>query len=65
MKHGHLPLFAEQRQRYELRFTCEHCAYFVADDGRCSHGYPNQEHRAARYEQGSAELVFCKDFELR
>ena len=65
MKQGNLPLFAEQRQRYQLRFTCEDCCYFVAEDGRCSHGYPNQEHRSGRYQQGAAELVFCKEFELR
>lgn len=65
MKQSHLPLFAQQRAHFELRFTCEHCCYFVLEDERCSHGYPNAEHRSARYEQGAGQLVFCKEFELR
>jgi hypothetical protein len=58
--------FTAQRALHVLRFTCEHCTYFAAEDGeRCTHGYPNQQHRLARYEDPQAELVFCKDFELR
>jgi len=65
VKQRNLPLFVEQRSRFELRFTCEHCCYFAAENERCSHGYPNLEHRAAHYEQGASDLVFCKEFELR
>jgi hypothetical protein len=60
-----LPSFFEQRARFALRFTCEHCTYFDAERERCMHGYPNREHRAARYEQGATDLVFCKEFELK
>jgi hypothetical protein len=56
--------FREQRQRFQLRFTCEHCALF--DDAReaCAHGYPTTEHREARYRDPNARIVFCKHFEL-
>jgi hypothetical protein len=61
------PLFVAQRVRFALRFTCEHCAHFQAEHERCTHGYPNDVHRAARYERAAeeTELVFCKDFDLR
>jgi hypothetical protein len=59
-----LPSFREERARFALRFTCEHCTYFDTEAERCMHGYPNGEHRAARYELGATELVFCKEFEL-
>jgi hypothetical protein len=54
----------DERTRFALRFTCEHCTYFHADEERCTHGYPNAEHRSARYRENATELVFCKDFEL-
>jgi hypothetical protein len=61
------PLFVAQRARFALRFTCEHCVHFQAEHERCTHGYPTEVHRAARYEQAAEEtdLVFCKDFDLR
>jgi hypothetical protein len=57
--------FTTQRALHVLRFTCEHCTYFASEDDRCTHGYPNEQHRLSRYEDPTAELVFCKDFELR
>jgi hypothetical protein len=58
--------FSEQRARYALRFTCEHCSHFQVDRASCTHGYPTSVHRSARYERPSedTELVFCKDFDL-
>jgi hypothetical protein len=58
--------FEAERQRFALRFTCEHCSHFQAERERCAHGYPTDAHRSARYEAASpdAELVFCKDFDL-
>jgi hypothetical protein len=64
MRQRSLPSFVDERARFALRFTCEHCSYFRVDDERCMHGYPNAEHRAARYGGDSRELVFCKEFEL-
>jgi hypothetical protein len=58
-------VFRDQRARYTLRFTCEHCSYFEPHAQRCSHGYPNQAHREAHYEEPDVELIFCKDFELK
>ena len=62
-----LPLYAGfrvERERFALRFTCEHCALFDPEHERCAHGFPTDEHRLAYYERSDAELVFCKDFEL-
>ncbi|MET0339839.1 MAG: hypothetical protein ABW252_02510 [Polyangiales bacterium] len=63
MKQARTPAFGEERQRFTLRFTCEHCTYFDACTERCTHGYPNAVHRLA-YNEDASELVFCKDFEL-
>lgn len=59
-----LPAFRDEQARFALRFTCEHCTYFRAVDQRCSHGYPNAEHRSAHYAHSENVLLFCKDFEL-
>jgi hypothetical protein len=56
--------FRDERVRFGLRFTCEHCTYFDVETQRCTHGYPNDEHREARYVEPSASLLFCKEFEL-
>lgn len=55
--------FREERAAHALRFTCEDCAMFDPRHEQCAHGYPIEEHRLARYEAPSAELVFCKDFD--
>ena len=65
MKQRACSVFREQRATYALRFTCEHCSYFDELRETCSHGYPNRAHRQAQYDGTDAELVFCKDFELR
>lgn len=64
MKQVASPAFYEESARYALRFTCEDCTYFDVDAQRCTHGYPNEEHRQARYAQRSGTLMFCKEFEL-
>jgi hypothetical protein len=48
---------------YRLRFRCEDCAHFVAEEGRCGNGYPAEPHRERPLE-GLASLEFCKEFEL-
>lgn len=50
-------------ERCALAFTCERCAQFDPSNGRCSAGYPNEDHREKPIEVG-ARLVFCKEFEL-
>lgn len=57
--------FRQQRERFALRFTCEHCALFDPEHAACAHGFPTDEHRHAYYEEPAAPLVFCKDFELK
>ncbi len=56
--------FREERERFSLRFTCEHCTLFDEVAETCAHGYPTAEHRAKRYEDRTALVVFCKHFEL-
>ncbi len=65
MKQLALPQFQDERVRFALRFSCEQCIYFAVDSERCSHGYPNAQHREAHTQTDGAELVFCKEFELR
>ncbi|KPK12913.1 MAG: hypothetical protein AMJ62_15685 [Myxococcales bacterium SG8_38] len=55
--------FHSQRERFRLKWNCEDCALFDAEAG-CAHGFPTHRHRKSRYEDASAELLFCKDFEL-
>ena len=63
MKQQSSPAFRDERGRFVLRFTCEHCSYFQVESERCTHGYPNAAHRDAFVER-SEELLFCKEFEL-
>ena len=57
--------FLEERRIYRLVHTCEHCAHFNPSTLSCVHGYPVDEHVASSLERRGAELVFCKEFELR
>jgi hypothetical protein len=58
------PEFQADRTRYQLRFTCEHCAMFDLERDACAHGFPTDEHRMVYYRSCDVPLVFCKDFEL-
>ena len=53
----------EEAERFQLRFTCEHCVHFAAERRGCANGYPTQAHLEIDLE-ASAELEFCKEFEL-
>lgn len=57
-----LRLLQEVRE-FELRFSCEDCAYFIPLSQRCALEYPNHEH-LKRPLQNAAFVVFCKEFEL-
>lgn len=56
--------FRAERERFALRFTCEDCALWDPATDRCAHGFPTHEHRATRYDDPHASVVFCKEFEL-
>ncbi len=56
--------FRQQREAFNLRFNCEHCALFDEQRETCAHGYPTTEHRQAHYDDPTALVVFCKHFEL-
>jgi hypothetical protein len=67
MKQVRSPAFCDERSRFALRFTCEHCSYFQVETERCTHGYPNAAHRLANNAEADGphgELLFCKEFEL-
>ena len=57
------PRFDEERERFALRFGCEHCAHWNDARDVCAHGYPTAEHRVA-YRDPSGAPVFCKEWEL-
>ncbi|MDD9941530.1 MAG: hypothetical protein OXU20_10860 [Myxococcales bacterium] len=64
MKVPQTAIFRQQRERFVLRFTCEHCALFERGTKTCAHGYPTREHRLRYYEDPTVPIVFCKDFDL-
>lgn len=55
--------FREEREKYRLRWNCEHCANFDGEE-RCVHGFPTHRHRLSRYDDPSASLLFCKEFDV-
>ena len=55
--------FRKQREQLKLKWNCEDCVLFDPQAG-CAHGFPTHRHRASRYEDRTADLLFCKDFEL-
>ncbi len=57
------PQLREEAQRFELRFTCEHCVHFAADRRACANEYPTHAHLGIDLER-SVSLEFCKEFEL-
>lgn len=57
--------FLEEQKRFNLHFTCEHCAHFDPRREVCVHGYPITDHVLAILKRIDGELVFCKEFELK
>jgi hypothetical protein len=56
-------LLREEAQRFQLRFTCEHCVHFAAERRACANEYPTHAHLGI--DLGNSEaLEFCKEFEL-
>jgi hypothetical protein len=56
-------VFHEERERFLLAYTCEHCVHFDPTTGSCVHGYPVADHVDSSAKSGG-DLVFCKEFEL-
>jgi len=56
--------FRREWERFDLRFTCEHCAQHDPERDACAHGYPTEAHRRDRYDDPDAPILFCKDFQL-
>lgn len=59
--------FRAEQQQYDLRYRCEDCLHFSAQEDRCSLGFLKSHfgdgpHRCLT-ETGA--LVFCKYFELQ
>lgn len=58
--------FAEEVARYDLRYTCQDCVYYLEAEGGCAHEWPIADHLARHDpEAPAAEVVFCKELELR
>ena len=53
----------EEAERFQLRFTCEHCVHFAAERRACANEYPTDAHLEIDLESQSS-LEFCKEFEL-
>ncbi len=58
------PEFDAEREQFSLRFCCEDCAHHDAAAGRCRHEWPNEAHQRAAAQAPTAEVDFCKEFEL-
>lgn len=63
MIHEVSPRLVIEAEACALRFACEDCAHFAEESGRCSLGYPNEDHRALDLRL-ARRVVFCKFFEL-
>ncbi len=57
------PDFDDERERFDLRYTCEDCALFDSATEQCRHGWPTEQHRR-RDREPQSEVTFCKEFEL-
>lgn len=57
------PRLIREVTEFRLRYSCEACVHFVAEDERCAHEYPVEQHREVAIEQRRV-LVFCKEYEL-
>jgi len=57
--------FDQERERFAFAGACEDCAHFDARRERCRHEYPTEPHRERTLARPDADLVFCKEFELR
>lgn len=55
--------FREERERFKLQWNCEDCVLFDAQE-RCVAGFPTHRHRRSRYEDPSAPILICKEFDL-
>lgn len=53
----------EEAMKFDLRYTCRHCAHFDEARRACAEGYPNAPHLDDRSLSADA-LEFCKSFEL-
>lgn len=59
------PEFRKEWEQFQFRFCCEDCTYLDREQKTCVHGWPDQEHRRAFYQDPNcSEIVFCKEFEL-
>ena len=58
--------FLAEIEQFDLRFTCRDCSFHVQGRDVCAHAWPDALHREAPAlaADGSADVVFCKEFEL-
>lgn len=66
MRLEYTPEFGEEVRRFSLRYRCPDCVYFLREEVACAHEWPMEDHLARHDpERPAAEVVFCKEFELR
>jgi hypothetical protein len=60
----------QEIERYQLRSSCQHCFFFIADSRRCAHEWPVEGQIdwplcGEDGHQRATEIGLCKEFELR
>lgn len=57
--------FADEVDRYNLRYTCTDCVYFLPDTRTCAHEWPIVRVLASHdASEPAEEVVFCKEHEI-
>lgn len=60
----------DEAKRYALRSSCQHCLFFVAEESRCAHGWPDEGESRWPLDKPDEDgkqptwVAFCKEFEL-
>ena len=56
-------LFRREARQFAFRCECEDCAFYMAADRSCNHGYPTLAERRLTEASPLAE-IFCKEFSV-
>lgn len=68
--------FLSDQDKFQFRFCCEDCSFFMPENETCIHFWPVKDHRRSRYANkmnapsesdliNTIEVIYCKEFELR
>ncbi|MFH1807539.1 MAG: hypothetical protein ABIJ09_02245 [Pseudomonadota bacterium] len=58
--------YLDERARFDLRATCEHCEHFDTGHASCSLLFPVEPHREATHRRAAVgeRVLFCKYFSI-